>query len=205
MKLFLSSYYLGDKPEKLAALYGDANVAVIMNAADLSGDYQQYTNKVLASLKDIGLDAKEFDLRKYFNDKSRLKNDIAEYSAVWVAGGNSFVLLRAIHLSGFAEIAKKRVKDGTLIYGGFSAGAVVATPTLKGIELVDDPEQVPIGYKHEIIWEGLELYDYSIAPHYESDHPESDAVENVVSYFQKHGMPYKTLRDGEFILINTEG
>jgi len=203
MKLFLSSYHLGHNPQKFADLCGDTKVAVIMNAADLSGDYQSYTDTVIASLKNIGLDAYELDLRKYFDDKSMLQNDLAEYGAVWVVGGNSFVLLRAMQQSGFAKIAKHRVKHDTLVYGGFSAGAIVATPTLKGIELVDIPGQVPPKYDPEIIWEGLNLYDYSIAPHYRSDHHESDAVEDVVAYFKEHKMPYKPLRDGEIIIVNT--
>lgn len=202
MKLFLSSYYLGDNPQIFADLCGDTKVAVIMNAADLSDGYQSYTNKVIASLNRIGLNAYEFDLRKYFDDKPLLKNDLDEYGAVWVAGGNSFVLLRAMHQSGFAELAKQRVKDGTLVYGGFSAGAVVATPTLRGIELVDDPVKVPANYDPVTIWQGLNLYDYSIAPHYDSGHHEPGAVEDVVAYFMKHKMPYKTLRDGEIIVVN---
>lgn len=203
MKLYLSAYHLGDNPQKFADLCGNSQVAVIMNAADLSEDYHGYTDYVVSYLKDIGLNAQEFDLRKYFSDKSSLENDLAEFGAVWVAGGNSFVLLRAMHQSGFVEVAKNRVNDGTLVYGGFSAGAVVATPTLEGIELVDTPKLVPPNYNHEIIWEGLNLYDQSIAPHYDSDHPESDAIENVVAYFKKHNMQYKTLRDGEYIIVNT--
>lgn len=203
MKLFLSSYYLGDNPQKFADLCGNVKVAVIMNAADLSDEYQSYTDKVIASLEAIGLDAYEFDLRKYFDNKSALQDDLAEYGAVWVAGGNSFVLLRAMHQSGFAEVAKKRVKDGTLVYGGFSAGAAVITPTLKGVELVDNAAEVPPNYNPTTIWEGLNLYDYSIAPHYDSDHPESKAVDDVVAYFKEHDMPYKTLRDGEVIVVNS--
>lgn len=203
MKLFLSSYYLGNSPEKFAELCHDAKVAVIMNAADLSVEYQSFTDKVIASLSNIGLDAYEFDLRKYFDNKSALENDLAEYGAVWVAGGNSFVLLRAMYQSGFAEVAKQRVKDSTLVYGGFSAGAVVTSPTLRGIELVDVADEVPINYSPKTIWEGLDLYDYSIAPHYDSDHPESAAVEDVIAYFKSHKMPYKALRDGEVIIVST--
>jgi len=199
MKLFLSSQHLGNDPQLFADLCGDTKVAVIMNAADLSDNYQEYTDTVLKYLKDIGLDAYEFDLRKYFGDKSTLNNSLAEYGAVWVVGGNSFVLLRAMYQSGFVEVVKERVKDGTLVYGGFSAGAVVATPTLKGIELLDDPKKVPASYEQEVIWEGLNLCDHSIIPHYNPDQPESEAV---VAYFNKHKMPHKALRDGESIVVN---
>jgi hypothetical protein len=40
-------------------------------------------------------------------------------------------------------------------------------------------------------------------PHYKSDYPESHLMENVVSFMEREGLPYKTLRDGEVILGNT--
>lgn len=46
--------------------------------------------------------------------------------------------------------------------------------TLRGIELVDDPSKVYEVYGTSITWEGLGLIDYSIAPHYRSNHPESE-------------------------------
>lgn len=48
---------------------------------------------------------------------------------------------------------------------GYSAGAVVATPTLCGIELVDPPDDVPRGYDAPIPWDGMGLVDFSVAPH----------------------------------------
>jgi len=49
-------------------------------------------------------------------------------------------------MSGFDSAIKDLVTNETLVYGGFSAGSCVAAQTLKGIELVDDPEQMPEGY-----------------------------------------------------------
>jgi dipeptidase E len=50
--------------------------------------------------------------------------------------------------------------------------------------------------------ECLGLVDFSIAPHYRSDHAESAAIENVVAYFVENGMPYRAVRDGEAIVID---
>jgi dipeptidase E len=47
----------------------------------------------------------------------------------------------------------------------------------------------------------LGFVDYSIAPHYRSNHPESAMVEEEVKYLIENKMPYKTLRDGEVIII----
>jgi len=42
---------------------------------------------------------------------------------------------------------------------------------------------MPDGYSCEIIWAGLGLIPFCIAPHYRSDHPESALIDKSVEYF----------------------
>lgn len=205
MKLYLSSYGVGKHPEKLLELLGpNINCALIMNAQDLkepahrSDSYKKST----AELTSLGLNVEELDLRNYFNGQGNLKADLLKYGLIWVRGGNAFVLRRAMRQSGFDKIISELVRSEQIVYGGFSAGTCVTAPTLRGIELVDDPQTVPESYDSEIIWEGLGLIDYSIAPHYRSGHYESAAVEKTVEYFKAHKIPHKTLHDGQAIVIN---
>jgi len=51
------------------------------------------------------------------------------------------------------------------------------------------------------VWEDLGLVDYSTAPHYKSDHPESTFIDTSVAYFVKNNMPFKTLRDGDVLIL----
>ncbi|MGH8178822.1 MAG: Type 1 glutamine amidotransferase-like domain-containing protein, partial [Steroidobacter sp.] len=92
--------------------------------------------------------------------------------------------------------------DGDFVYGGYSAGSCVLAPSLKGIEVVDPPELVPTGYEPEVIWDGLGVLSYCIAPHFDSEHPESLLIDDVVDYFERHGISYRTLRDGEAIILD---
>lgn len=176
-----------------------------MNAADNFGPAKRpdYLRQEIASLLTIGLEGEELDLRDYFNDHHGLSARLQHYGGIWIMGGNSFTLRRAMRQSGFDAIAPTLVANDQLVYGGFSAGAVVATPTLRGIDLVDDPYQVPDGYTTTVIWEGLGFYEKSIAPHYKSDHPESAVIDTVVAYFEREAMPYTALRDGEVIVLAT--
>lgn len=202
MKLFLSSYHLGNHPQKFTELFSDnKRVAVISNALDFIDESyrKESTQRQLDALLEINLDPEEIDLRDYF-DKNNLKERIEEFGALWVKGGNTFVLRRAFSQSGLDKIILDKRSDKNFIYGGYSAGSCIATPTLRGLEIVDNPDEVPQGYLPEIIWEGLGLINYSIAPHYKSDHPESYKVDETVEYFIKNEMPYKTLRDGEVII-----
>ena len=75
-------------------------------------------------------------------------------------GGNTFYLNHKIHKTGFDELIKAALANG-LVYGGTSAGAVVAEPTLHGVEFIDNPKDAP-----QVIWEGLGLVDFGIVPHW---------------------------------------
>ncbi len=59
---------------------------------------------------------------------------------------------------------------------------------------------IPEGYDQAIIWDGLVLVPYSIAPHYRSDHPETELMEKAVDYFIENKMLFKALHDGEVII-----
>jgi len=94
--------------------------------------------------------------------------------------------------------------DDAIVYGGYSAGIDMLTPSLHGAELVDDPNVVPDNYNPEIIWEGLGLVAYAIAPHYKSDHPESADIEKSVQFLIDNHVPFIALRDGQAIVVNGE-
>ncbi len=204
MRLFLSSYRFGAHAEEFAALAGpNKTVALVMNAADVfeSNRRPLYVERERADLSAVGLTATELDLRDYFDQRDRLAQDLAAFGIVWVVGGNSFVLRRAMRQSGFDVVGRRAVADGTLVYGGYSAGAVVATPTLRHIDLDDDPTAIPTGYAAEPIYDGLGLYSKSIAPHWRSDHPEAEVMEQIVGRFEADAMPYQPLRDGEVVVV----
>jgi dipeptidase E len=204
MKLYLSSYQLGDNPEKLSELFGtNKKVAVICNARDFDSDKKDYQIKQqeqLANLKSIGLESELLDLREYFGQESKLKQKINEFAGVWVRGGNTFVLRVAYKLSGLDEIIRELSTDKEFVYAGFSAGVCVLQKSLKGLDFVDDPKFVKETYNEEIIWQGLGLIDYVFVPHFESDHVESEDANLEVEYYKKNNIKYKTLRDGEIII-----
>lgn len=201
MKLFLSSYQIGNDPGAFVDLLGGRKrVALIMNAADPYGPDRRpfYLEKFIAEFNQLGLELEDFDLRIFYGSTDSLSFELERYDAIWVSGGNTFALRWAMAKSGFDKWLPKIMAERDMVYGGFSAGACVVTPTLRGIHLTDDPEKVPID---ELQWDGLSLVNFCIAPHYRSDHPESPAIEKVVEYFQLHNMKYHTLHDGEAIRV----
>jgi dipeptidase E len=158
-------------------------------------------------LQSLGFSVAELDLRQYFvsqQNQRALGALLATYGLVWVRGGNSFVLRRAMKASGFDQIIRDFLDRNAIVYAGYSAGIDMLTPSLRGVELVDDPHAVPAGYDPSIVWEGLGLLSYAVAPHYKSDHPESADIDKFVQYYIDNHVLFRALRDGEAIIVNGE-
>lgn len=205
MKLYLSSYHVGADPQVLVNLVGkNKRAAVIPNAMDFSDDKKLVDEKIqdnVVELSDLGFDPVVVDLKRYFGKPEELAEKMREFGLIWVRGGNTFVLRRAFKQSGFDKWLLSQKDNKALVYGGYSAGCCILSPTLKGLDIVDDPGQVPAGYDPEIIWDGLGLIDFIFVPHYKSDHPESAKVDETVEYYKSKNMDYKTVRDGEVVVV----
>jgi dipeptidase E len=206
MRLYLSSYRIGDRAGSLLALLGNGrHAAIIENALDniSTAARELYRNEAydpVSELGSLGIVATPLDLRQYFGDPEGLRARLGQFDLVWVTGGNAFVLRRAMKQSGFDDVIVDMLDNDEIVYGGFSAGAVVAAPSLEGIHLIDDPDEAPKGYDRETIWDGLGLIDHAIVPHYRSPHPETAAAERAVRHLCSRGLRYRALRDGEVIV-----
>lgn len=175
-----------------------------MNAQDnvLRERRTERLKEEIDKLTSLGLKPEELDLRKYFGKVNELNKVIKRFDYFWVRGGNVFLLRRAYEQSGFDKLLVELLQNDSVAYGGFSAGICVLAPSLKGIENVDPIDDISEGYDNAVVWDGLGVVGYAIAPHYKSDHPESADIDKCVDYFKANGIPYKTLRDGEAIIIN---
>ena len=211
MRLFLSSDKFGNRMDLLAGLVGQgARVAVISNALDLipqanRDTYARLVHDPFADLIAACLAAVALDLRDYFGATEKLEPVRAALDMVWVTGGNAFLLRRAMRQSGFDLIAPPLIRAGKLAYGGWSAGAVVACPNLKGIELMDPPDQVAPGYDPAPIFDGLDLIPFHLVPHFDCGHAVGPAAEKITMYLLDQALPYRTKRDGDVIIRAEKG
>ncbi|HEX3082691.1 MAG TPA: Type 1 glutamine amidotransferase-like domain-containing protein [Candidatus Saccharimonadia bacterium] len=203
MRLYLSSYRLGNQPQELTKLLrGGRRAAVIANAADAypADKRPEAVQHNLDELAGLGLEPTEVDLRDYFGKTQALEAKLREFDLIYVRGGNCFVLRRAFKYSGADEVIARLLKEDAVVYAGYSAGIDQLCLSLRGADLVDDPHNVPAGYQTEIIWDGMGVVPYAIAPHYRSDHPESADIEKSVEYLIDHHIPFIALRDGQAIV-----
>lgn len=203
MKLYLSSYKLGNNEEELKnwIKQNGSEIILIPNSRDVFEESERKRNgidKDIEMLERVGFNVKEVSLINYFDNYIKLKKDFEPYRAFFAIGGNTFALRKAMQLSGFDKFLKEISSKENYLYAGYSAGICVLANNLRGLELVDEP--INPYNKDEISYEGIGLIDYLPIPHYKSNHPESELVEDAVIYCKENGLKYKTLSDGDVIL-----
>ena len=207
MKKYISSFKLCNNPKQLLNLFWEnKKIAFISNARDVypnSLDRLSREQINIDELLDIWLNIEKMDLKKYFWKKWELGEKLKEFWWVFVVGGNTFVLRQAYQLSGFDEIILDYEENNhNFVYAWYSAWVCLLWQTLDGYHLVDDPDIYPYDDIKRTIWSWLWILKYSIAPHYKSNHPESEQINTMIDYFIENKILFKTLKDGESLIYN---
>src|SRR3989344_8249113 len=204
MKYYLSSYEIGNETEKLKKLVPKGKIGYIPNARDFTGADPERrakrNEKDMGALRELGLEVEMINLREYFGKQNELKKKLEELGAIFISGGNVFVLRQAMKLSGLDEILKESRNSKDFLYAGYSAAGCVLAPSLKGMDLVD-PLDTPYDEQKEILWDGLGFVDFRFMPHWDSNHPESADIDKEIAYCKENNIPYKAIRDGEVVII----
>lgn len=206
MKLYLSSYKLGNKTEFLKEWrekHGN-KIIFISNSRDHKEETlekQETIQEYINELEKLGFEIVKIDLRKYFGKAEKLEKDLKDFKACYVIGGNTYVLRLAMKYSGFDKYILEKNKEDDFLYVGFSAGICVLSPNLYGLDIVDDP--INPYNNDKVDYSGINILDFVPVPHYKSNHPESALVDKVVNLFDEKGVNYKTLKDGDVIIQNT--
>lgn len=206
MRLYLSSHGFGNHLERLQQMVGDNKKVLFIDNAkdDLSAEERQaHVDEKRAEFEEAGFEFYELDLRKYFGKAELLSKIVAGAGLVWVSGGNTFIVRRALKYSGLDEILMNDLRKDLFVYGGSSAGSIIMTKTLRGTEMGDDPYVAPEGYEQEIIWNGLGMIYPQLVPHYQSAWFGNEA-QAMIDYFEDNGLKYKGLKDGEVYIVDGE-
>lgn len=206
MNFYLSSYRLGDKKDQLRVLAPSDRIGYIPNALDFTSRNAERAALHIVKDRDMidacGFQSELLDLKDYFGKQDALRKKLDKLQAVFVSGGNTFVLRQAMKLSGFDDmLIEKATRGDNFLYAGYSAGVCVLAPRMEALQIVDDPNDFPYEGITETIWEGLGVVPYMVLPHYDSDHPESADIDKEVAYCLDKGIVFRTLRDGEVIVI----
>lgn len=215
----MSSQGLGDNPELLKPRASSKEQAlIVLNALDPYPSARQCAlPNEMANLATLGYQSHELDLRNHVQrttdnhqhnlDKTALLAEILTHTdLIWVVGGNTFTLARAMTQSHFKEAlaSASRTAHHTITYGGYSAGAAVVGPDLQGIHLMDDPHVVPEFYDPAIEATPLHLIEIRIIPHVGSPSDDGNNAVKAIDFLGRAQLDYRTLSDGEVWITNVE-
>jgi len=122
---------------------------------------------------------------------------VEETDVVFIGGGNTFRLLKALYDFGVLEPIRKRVVAG-MPYIGSSAGSNVAGPTIKTTK--DMPIVQPPSF------EALGLVPFQISPHYQDPDPNSKHMgetqeERILQFLEENDTPVAGLREGAMVRV----
>ncbi|KAF5275791.1 hypothetical protein FQR65_LT15437 [Abscondita terminalis] len=134
------------------------NVSNILFIPYALKDHDKYLSTVSSVLSNWG-----YEVHGIHRNDPRSMVEHAE--AIFVGGGNTFVLLKSLYDQGLVELIRHRVLHDGIPYLGSSAGTNVAT---KSICTTND---MPIVYPPT--FDGLKLVPFNINPHYIDHDPAS--------------------------------
>jgi dipeptidase E len=200
MKLYLSSYRI-PTPSDLAQLLGkpldEISVALIPNAKDYYVERAREfkVNDLVAYMQQLGLKVEVVDLRDYDNVDT-LKEKLTGHDLIWAMGGNTYMLRYEMRRSGFEKIIAELLDRG-IVFGGDSAGALVAGRSIAGVESADEPE-----FAEEVIQDGLGLVPFAILPHV--DNPEFTDVLPIFRNIHQGKNDVVELKDSQAVIFDGE-
>jgi len=123
---------------------------------------------------------------------------IEEAEAIFIGGGNTFRLLKALYDYDLLKTIRSRVEKGVPFIGS-SAGSIVACPTLKTTK--DMPVVQPPSF------DALGLVSFQISPHYLDPDPNSTHMgetqeERIMQYLEENDLPVVGLREATMLRVN---
>jgi dipeptidase E len=155
-----------------------------------------YDRDAYAATARSRFDAMGYSLESVHQAKN-LHSAIKETDAIFVGGGNTFRLLKALQDLDLIEPIRQKVSGGAP-YIGNSAGSNVAGPTIKTTK--DMPIVQPRSF------DSLGLVPFQISPHYQDPDPNSTHMgetqeERILQFLEEDDTPVVGMREGAWLLV----
>src|SRR6476619_6665073 len=181
--------YLDHVQEQIKMFLGDARKALFFPFALYDRDDYAAKAKSRFAAMGYGLES------AHATDNPKKAIDQAD--SLFIGGGNTFRLLKALQDRELLEPIRRKVKSGAP-YIGSSAGSNVAGPTIKTTK--DMPIVQPPSF------DSLGLVPFQISPHYLDPDPNSTHMaetqeERILQFLEENEGPVAGLREGAIVRV----
>ncbi len=181
--------YLDYAQEEVREFFGAARRLLFVPFA--LHDHAAYSGRVRQFFEPLGLPVESL------HAASDPVEAVREAEALFIGGGNTFRLLRALYDRNLLGVIRERVAAG-LPYMGSSAGSNVAGPTIRttnDMPIVEPPS-----------FEALGLVPFQINPHYLDPDPHSRHMgetreERILQFLEENETPVIGLREGAWLRL----
>jgi dipeptidase E len=187
---FVTKRFLSDFPRSPQGMH----LTFITTASEVEVGDLQWLNDDRQVLIDAGFAVSDYTITG--KSRQEVQQMLDQTDVVFVAGGNTFFLLQEMRKSGFAELIHDYIHKG-MIYIGSSAGSVVAGPTVRLVDGLDDPADAPELQD----FAGLELIDIAILPHWGSPKFQRRYQQVIPATYTK-GLKVLPLTDDQYLLVD---
>ncbi|XP_055842365.1 probable alpha-aspartyl dipeptidase isoform X2 [Episyrphus balteatus] len=185
--------YLEHSKDQINNLLKKKEVDTVLFVPYALKDHDKYTETVGNALSAWGYKVEGL------HTKSNQIDAVKNAQAIFVGGGNTFVLLKTLYEKNLVETIRERVLQNGIPYIGSSAGTNVAT---RSIHTTND---MPVDYPPT--FDALQLVPFNINPHYletdlETKHKGETRDERINEYIDYHSLPVLGLREGTSLLVD---
>lgn len=164
-----------------------------ITTASKGAEDKSYIEKRKAKMKELNFDFEEVDIEG--KSEQELRQILSDKEVVYVEGGNTFYLLKAVRESGFDRVIKDLISDG-VIYIGSSAGGYICCPTIEMATWKHQDKFEHYGLKDLT---ALNLVPFLITAHYEPKYKE--VIRRGIA---KAKYPVKILTDQQALLVQND-
>ena len=165
----------------------EAEILYVTTASKKVND-ASYVGRTRQKMDELNFSYTEFDI--VGKSEEELKKALSSSDILYIEGGNTFYLLKAVHDTGFEKIIKEAIKNG-LVYWGVSAGAYIACPSIIMATWSDRFDRCGV-----TDWIAMNLVPFLIKAHYTPDM--LDALKEKSKDLQ---FPLHVLNDEQAVLV----
>ena len=165
----------------------EAKILYVTTASKKVND-TSYVERTRQKMSELNFSFTEYDIV----DKSgeELKKALSTHDIVYVEGGNTFYLLKAVRDTAFEKVVKEAIENG-LVYWGVSAGAYIACPSIVMATWSGRFDRCGV-----TDWTAMNLVPFLIKAHYTPD-----MLETLKEKSKDLQLPLRVLNDDQAVLV----